>query len=106
MQMRVYRFGTKNRAATIALIAAALAAGAVLIAFGLVLLLALAAAATVIGAGTVLYYRLTGRRPAFQRFQTRERLDPSLEVFPDQLQRGARPSPPARSDPGRIDAGE
>jgi len=93
MHVRVYRLGTKNRAATVALIAAALAIGAVLIAFGLMLLLALAAAATVIGAGTVLYSRLTGRRPRLLRTEPREQLDPRLEVFPDDAQRGRLPDP-------------
>jgi hypothetical protein len=80
MHVRVYRFGTKNRAATVALIAAALAIGAVFVALGLMLLLAIAAAGAVIGVGAMIYYRLTGRRPALQR-STQQRLDPTLEVF-------------------------
>ena len=93
MHVRVYRLGTRNRAATIALVVAALAIGAVLIAFGLMLLLALAAAATVVGAGTVLYYRLTGRKPQLLRTEPQEKLDPSQEVFPDAAQRGKLPEP-------------
>jgi len=93
MHVRVYRLGTRNRLATIALIAAALAIGAVLVAFGLMLLLSLAAAATVVGAGTVLYYRLTGRRPRLLRAEPHDKLDPSLEVFPDDAQRGKLPDP-------------
>ena len=86
MQIRIYRVGPKNRLATTALIAAALAVGAVLIAFGLMLLLGLAAAGVVIGSGVMIYHRLTGRAPAMQRWQERQMLDPSLEVFPEQLQ--------------------
>ena len=86
MHVRVYRFGTRNRAATIALVAAALAIGAVFVAFGLMLLLALAAAGTVMGTGAVIYYRLFGRTPSLQPWQTREQLDPALEVFPTEIQ--------------------
>jgi len=81
MQIRVYRVGTKNRLATVALIAAALAVGAVLIAFGLMLLLALTAAGVVVGSGVMLYRRLTGRGPVLRGRQPQPGLDPSLEVF-------------------------
>jgi hypothetical protein len=90
MQVRIYRVGSKNRLATIALVAAALAMGAVLIAFGLVLLLGLAAAGVVVGSGLMIFRRLTGRGPVIQRWSARESLDPSLEVFPGEL-RGDRP---------------
>ena len=90
MQVRIYRVGSGNRLATIALVAAALAMGAVLIAFGLVLLLGLAAAGVVVGSGLVIYRRLTGRGPLIQRWSAGEALDPSLEVLPGEL-RGDRP---------------
>jgi hypothetical protein len=92
MQVRVYGFGTKNRLATIALIAAALAIGAVLVAFGLVLLLGLATAGLVVGSGLMIYHRLTGRGPMIQRWRPREELDPALQVFPDEVSSGDRPN--------------
>jgi len=112
MQVRIYRVGSKNRLATIALVAAALAMGAVLIAFGLVLLLGLAAAGAVVGSGLMIYRRLTGRAPVIQRWSAGEALDPSIEVFPSvtasALPAASAPPPadhPANSasDSGRAD---
>jgi hypothetical protein len=79
-------------AATIALAAVALALGAIFVAFGIVLLLGLAAVGTVVGAGVLVFRRLTGRvpgRPDGPRFDTG--LDPSLEVFPGQASRTSVP---------------
>lgn len=83
--IRLYRLDVRNRPAAIALAAAALALGAVFVAFGIILLLALAAVGTVIGSGVLLYRALTGRKA--ERLRTpglHHDLDPSLEVAPAQ----------------------
>jgi len=86
----------RGRLQTYALVAAALAAGALLIAFGLIVLAGLAVVGTVAGGGIGLYHRVTGRWPKFLRVQTYvgpigsagpasgavHGLDPSKEVFP------------------------
>ncbi|MFN2564365.1 MAG: hypothetical protein ABR499_05055 [Gemmatimonadaceae bacterium] len=85
MMIRIYGLNAPSRPAAIALAAAALAVGAVFVAFGIVLLLGVAAIGTVVGAGVVVFRRLTGRgsvRIPAARFDTE--LDPSLEVFPEQ----------------------
>lgn len=78
--------GPRNRAQTIALAVVALAAGALLLAFGLVLLAGLAAVGLVAGTGIAIYHRLTGRWPGLPRavggVGRVEPLDPSKEVFP------------------------
>ncbi len=80
---RVIRFQARNRASALALAVAALVLGGVLLAFGLLLLLGLAAVGAAIGAGLVLYYKLTGRVPRALRHQRQaSTLDPALEVFP------------------------
>ncbi len=84
-----------SRAKTIGLAVFALAAGALLLAFGLIILAALAVAGTVVGGGAMLYHRITGRWPGFLRVSTQvwtigdqgarravPGLDPSKEVFP------------------------
>ena len=85
-----------SRAKTIGLAVFALDAGALLLAFGLIILAGLAVAGTVVGGGAVLYHRITGRWPRFLHVsthvwtigdQTATRgavpgLDPSKEVFP------------------------
>lgn len=84
-----------SRAKTIGLAVFALAAGALLLAFGLIILAGLAVAGTVVGGGAMLYHRITGRWPGFLRVSTRvwtigdqgarravPGLDPSKQVFP------------------------
>ncbi|HSQ28902.1 MAG TPA: hypothetical protein VLN49_03580 [Gemmatimonadaceae bacterium] len=84
-----------SRAKTIGLAVFALAAGALLLAFGLIILAGLALAGTVVGGGTMLYHRITGRWPRFLHVSTHvwtigdqgasravPGLDPSKEVFP------------------------
>jgi hypothetical protein len=76
----------RSRAGAIVFAIAALAIGGVFVVFGLVLLLALAAAGTVLGAGILLYRRLTGRLPRFLRFaapRTSRSEELGREVFPD-----------------------
>ncbi len=83
--MRIYGLTVHNRPAAIALAVTALAVGAIVVAFGIVLLIALAAAGTLIATATVLYRSLTGRRA--HRLGSRDKaadLDPSLEVFPSE----------------------
>jgi hypothetical protein len=99
MQIRLIGLHGRSRAGTIALAAAVIAIGGVLLVVGFTLLLALAAVGVVAGIGTMLYRRLTGRgalrapiatEPAFQ-------LDPRMEVHaPDA--RTLRPLPPASDD--------
>jgi hypothetical protein len=86
----------RSRLQTYALVTAALAAGALLIAFGLVVLAALAVTGTVMGGGIAAYHRLTGRWPRFLHVRTQvwpigaagpagpasHGLDPADEVFP------------------------
>ena len=90
------RSSVRGRLQTYALVAAALAAGALLIAFGLIMLAGLAVTGAVVGGGIAIYHRLTGRWPKFLHVRTyvgpigsagpAERsmhgLDPSKEVFP------------------------
>jgi len=98
----------RGRLQTYALVAAALAAGALLIAFGLVVLAGLIVTGAVVGGGIALYHRLTGRWPKFLQVRTyvgpigsagpRESvhgLDPSKEVFPPS---GAPPRLPGVPD--------
>lgn len=91
--LRIYRINVRSRPAAMALAAAALAVGAVFIAFGIVLLAALAAVGTAIGAGVVLYRALTGgRRTRLRGSDLPFDLDPSLEVRPAERPAGALPS--------------
>lgn len=84
MTHKVITLNVRNRAGAIALAAMAVALGGALLAFGLLLLAGLAAAGAVVGAGVMLYHKLTGRWPG--RFTAtrsyRPTLDPSKEVFP------------------------
>jgi hypothetical protein len=83
MIVRVYGANLRSRPATIALVVLALGLGAVLIAFGLVLLLGLTVLGTAIGAGVLLFRALTGRGAERLGSSPPQReLDPSLEVFP------------------------
>jgi hypothetical protein len=86
----------RGRLQTYALVAAALAAGALLIAFGLIVLAGLAVTGTVVGGAIGLYHRFTGRWPKFLHVRTYSGaigtpevsaaavhgLDPAKEVFP------------------------
>lgn len=88
--------GVGGRLQTYALVAAALAAGALLIAFGLIVLAGLAVTGTVVGGAIAVYHRITGRWPKFLHVRTYvgplgsadpaghavDGLDPSKEVFP------------------------
>ncbi|HUF31381.1 MAG TPA: hypothetical protein VMM77_12085 [Gemmatimonadaceae bacterium] len=80
---RIVQISTTNRAGAIALGIAAVAIGGVFVVFGLMLLIGLAAVGTLVGAGLVLYHRLTGRLPSFLRGKTQpaRTLHPELEVF-------------------------
>jgi hypothetical protein len=66
-----------SRGRTIALAIAALFVGGVFFTLGLALLATLAVAGTVIGVGLAIARLVRGRLPA-----ERQRLDPSMEVFP------------------------
>lgn len=86
----------RSRAGAIAFAIAVLAIGGVFIVFGLVLLLALAAAGTVLGAGILLYRRLTGRLPRFLRTAApppSRSAEMGLEVFPDDTVESSRHQP-------------
>jgi len=100
----------RSRAQTLALAAVALAAGALLLAFGLIILAGLAVTGTVVGGGIMLYHRITGRWPRSLHVTTYvgtigdqranrgavPGLDPSREVFP--VSREAR-ALPGNDDP-------
>lgn len=106
-----YRSPARGRLQTYALVAAALAAGALLIAFGLIVLAGLAVTGTVVGGGIALYHRLTGRWPRFLHVRTSvgpigsaERggpamrgLDPANEVFPPTRRASRLPDGPDSS---------
>jgi hypothetical protein len=77
---RIVQINVRSRAAAAALGVAALAAGGVLLAFGLTLLAGAAVVGVVAGGGLMLYRRLSGRTSPGA--PVRQGLDPSLEVFP------------------------
>ena len=79
------KISTRNRIAAAAVAVVAIAIAGLFVVFGLVLLLILAAAGTLIGAGVMLYHRLTGRWPRFlvRSPRSKEGLNPDREVFPD-----------------------
>ena len=90
-QIKVVSIAPRSRVAFWTMAVAAVAVGGVLVVLGLTLLLGLIAAATVLGVGTMLIRRLTGRsRPDAGVFEAglrhaqmgRHGLDPSKEVFP------------------------
>ena len=85
MMIRVYGLDVRSRPAAIALAAVALAVGAVVVAFGIFLLLGLAVVGTIVGAGMVLVRSLTRRGTG--RLEpppsANGELDPALEVFPE-----------------------
>lgn len=80
---RSFQITTRNRFGAIALAIAVIALGGVFVIFGLVLLAGLAVVGTVVGAGLMLYRRLTGRWPGnlSRGGASRSALDPSREVF-------------------------
>ena len=81
--LRIYRINPRNQPAAIALAALALSLGAVLLAFGIVLLLAVTAVGTVVASGVLLYRAVTGRRADGLRARDDTfDLDPSLEIEP------------------------
>ena len=101
----------RRRLQTYALVAAALGAGALLIAFGLIVLAGLAVTGTVVGGSIALYHRLTGRWPKFLHVRTYvgpigsvgeesravHGLDPSKEVFPPTSETPRLPGGPSSS---------
>jgi hypothetical protein len=92
MMIRIYGLSVRSRPAAIALAAAALAVGAVFVAFGIFLLLGLAAVGTVVGAGVLAFRALTGRGAGhLPSPPTDLDLDPSREVFP--VDTAAEPPP-------------
>jgi hypothetical protein len=95
--IRIYGLTARSRPARIALAAAAIAVGAVLVTFGVFLLLGLAAVGTVVGAGVLLFRALTGRPTRrIHGPPIDPELDPSLEVFPEQSAAQPPPHNPAR----------
>ena len=96
MNPRVFHIRPTSRVGTVALGAAIIVVGGVLVVVGTTILLALGVAAAVVGTGVVAWRRLTGRGApgAPEPLARSERLDPSLEVFPDQSP-DARRLPPS-----------
>jgi hypothetical protein len=92
MIVRIQGIDIRNRPGAIALAAVALAAGALLLTFGILLLIGVAAIGTVLGGGIMLFRAITGRRG--HRLRTPDApLDPALEVFVDE-----GPTQPASRD--------
>lgn len=89
MMYRQLNIAPRNRAATIALLAVAILAGGLVFALGLSLLLGLLALAAVGGTGVTIYRRimfaLRGGRPGSGAGWRGRALDPSMEVFPGQV---------------------
>ena len=83
--MRVYQITVRNKAAALAIGAAALVLGGALVAIGLTLFARLALGGAALGAGTLIFRRLAGR-------PTIRPLDPAQEVFP-----------PAQTTPASLD---
>jgi hypothetical protein len=79
--------------------------GVLVVASALTLLIILGAAATIIGAGVILYRRLTGRRaPGVPEGFRRRGLDPSMEVFAPDIEVRPIDTEPSRKLPsGRVD---
>ena len=97
MMIRIHGLSVRSRPAAIALAAAALAVGAVFVAFGIFLLLGLAVVGTVVGAGVLAIRALTGRGTGRLRpMPTDLDLDPSLQVFPVDSTAQQPPHGPAR----------
>lgn len=81
--MRIYGLTVRNGFAAIALAIAALAVGGVFLVFGIALLIAVSIVGLTLGAGVMLYRRLTGRGVLqMDRNAWAARLDPAKEVFP------------------------
>ena len=72
--MRVYQITVRNKAAALAIGATALIGGGALVAIGLTLFAGLALGGAALGAGALVFRRLTGR-------PTVRPLDPAQEVF-------------------------
>ena len=80
--MRIYRLDAGSGAKGTALAVAIVALGLVAVSLGLLLLVVLATAGAALGAGFVLYRRLTGRSGQQVRASSAAAgLDPALEVF-------------------------
>ena len=82
MSMRVYKLEGGGGAKGAGLAIAIVGVGALVVAFGLALLLVLGTVGAVVGAGVILYRRLTGRAmPSVYSGRATAQVDPSLEVF-------------------------
>jgi hypothetical protein len=103
MSIRIHRLegggGVKGAAVAVVIVGA----GILLVGVGLALLLALATAGALIGAGVMVYRRLTGQSAAALRgARASSRLDPSLEVFAEDVVIDGRrlDQPPESLPPG------
>ncbi|MGK2934368.1 MAG: hypothetical protein ACSLFE_03885 [Gemmatimonadaceae bacterium] len=91
MYVREFRSSLGGKLGAVVAGAVLLVVVGVFLAFGFVLLLALAAAGLLLGVGTALLRRLTGRGPApLDAAGPRHGLDPSLEVKPPHIERESR----------------
>ena len=103
MSMRVYKLEGGSGAKGAVLAVVILGVGALLVAFGLALLLALTAVGAVVGAGILAYRRLTGQStPRVRGSAVDGRPDPALEVFADDAVIVDRP---VRETPGTLPPG-
>lgn len=82
MFAREIRLGTRSKLGAVVLALVLLGVLGVFLTFGLVLLIGLAAAGLVLGLGTALLRRLTGRPAPNARVGSRQGLDPAREISP------------------------
>lgn len=80
--MRIYKLDGGGGAKGAGLAIAIVGVGVLVVAFGLALLLVLGTVGAVIGAGVLLYHRITGRTvPSIRGTRATTQVDPTLEVF-------------------------
>ena len=84
MSIRIYKLEGGGGAKGAALAVVIVGVGVLLVGVGLALLVALGTAGALIGAGVMVYRRLTGQSvSALRGSRASARLDPALEVFAD-----------------------
>ena len=104
MSIRIYKLDGPPGPKGVVLGVLLLGVGAVIVTAGLALLIVIALAGAALGTGVLLYRRLTGKPiPGIPRAVSRDRLDPSLEVFATDAPtaQGTLPPPSERENPGR-----
>ena len=97
MSIRIYKLDGPTGPKGVVLGVLLLGVGAVIVTAGLALLIVIALAGAALGAGVILYRRLTGKPiPGLPRADPRHRLDPNLEVFAPETPTAQVTLPPPR----------